>query len=644
MVTKPSLSIVLAITGQYQWVEGEIAETFKHLEHSKELPIEVILVCDGMKWLTTPLLQTFQFRFGQGCKLLAESETHLPAVLFNGGARSAEADHLLMIWAGCEPDIREVLAAINARKSSPDLCGWLDPRLLDKMGTAIDVVMHSWNHLFQCHNLFRLSNVIVKKASFLKLGGFDPNHNVQRYFDWEFWLRCVRAGQELKGEIGGIGKERWNWETYPIENDYRIPRFVARNYCLNNCRSLQEDDKAEIVLRNSKIEESYPQKDSIARSFDSLDNLESIRKAMIKVAVISGLYDYVHSQLCFYNYFDSVRVSESYAYVSLLDVLVEPEKDLQSLDLVIISRGRVENIYRVLDYCKKHLIPTLYMIDDNWFWVGKDWSEHYSNLFSPGSVAYQVFITSLAECSAVLVYNQLLAEDVRPFAKRVIQLPVNVQQEAFCKPLQNPKLQQLVAGLKAWKSQTNGVIIGYVGSVRYIDVAFQALAKVARRYSRVVRVLLFGHLLPSQLEFFSGLDVVTIPYVSYQEYASTLNSLRPDILVAPLDASRTSMSKAPNKYLEYSIVRAAGIYSAVYPYTEVVKAGATGLLVNNEANAWEQALIQLIEDVELRQRIALAAEADVLTHHETGVVAPIFVQTLASIVSPKQSGAGGSRV
>ena len=53
-----------------------------------------------------------------------------------------------------------------------------------------------------------------------------------------------------------------------------------------------------------------------------------------------------------------------------------------------------------------------------------------------------MFLSCLRECDAVLVYNDVLAEDVRPYARRVIRLPVNVRQADFAAPLKHPELKE----------------------------------------------------------------------------------------------------------------------------------------------------------------------------------------------------------
>jgi glycosyltransferase involved in cell wall biosynthesis len=360
--------------------------------------------------------------------------------------------------------------------------------------------------------------------------------------------------------------------------------------------------------------------------------------APCKLAVTGGIWEYAHNHLCFYNYFRLLESRGLFTYVPLLDLTLDPERDLTGVDAVIISRGRHPNVLRALEHCRLRSIPTIYMIDDNWFSVGKDWPREYGHIFAPGMPAYEVFITCLRESDAVLLYNQVLEEDVARYARRIIRLPVNVSQNDFSAPLGNSRLAQPVEDLLQWRARTGGLIIGYVGSPRYTDAAFRAMASVARKRPGRARIVLFGTMAPEHSEMLEGI-ATSLPYVPYEEYAAAMGRMAPDVLVAPLEDCRTSRSKCPNKYLEYSVAGAAGVYSGIPPYSEVVRDGSNGLLVATEdESAWLSAILSLVDNAPLRKRLASAAREDVLSTYETAVVAPAFVDAVLSIVRDGTAG------
>ena len=145
--------------------------------------------------------------------------------------------------------------------------------------------------------------------------------------------------------------------------------------------------------------------------------------------------------------------------------------------------------------------------------------------------------------------------------------------------------------------------------------------------------MLFGFLSQEQKDLFRGNSVI-IQYVVYSDYAAIMGELRPDILIGPLQKSRTAMSKCPNKYLEYSIVGAVGVYSNMPPYADVITSGENGILVeNNSEEDWYQALESLLQDERLRKKLSTSAYHNVISEYETGVVVPHFIEALESVIN-----------
>jgi hypothetical protein len=103
----------------------------------------------------------------------------------------------------------------------------------------------------------------------------------------------------------------------------------------------------------------------------------------------------------------------------------------------------------------------------------------------------------------------------------------------------------------------------------------------------------------------------TLEQVSdYPAFVASFQQQRFDIALAPLRDSPFNRAKSGLKFLEYAAIGAAGIFSDVPAYAGVVEPGVSGLLART-ADDWQAALGRLIEDAELRLRLALAAQAAV---------------------------------
>jgi glycosyltransferase involved in cell wall biosynthesis len=209
---------------------------------------------------------------------------------------------------------------------------------------------------------------------------------------------------------------------------------------------------------------------------------------------------------------------------------------------------------------------------------------------------------------------------------------VNVQPDLFSKKITSPELQKIADKILDWRDETHGLVIGYAGSLRYNDVAFEALSEAVKDSPTPIKTLLFGHFTQPQMKILMDTHPIFIPYTNYQNYASFLGNSKPDLLLAPLDQNRTSMSKAPNKYLEYSVVGAAGIYSNIHPYTEVIQSGVNGILVEDNVDEWKKAILGLIIHPKQMRKIALTAKKDVIEKYSTQMISSKFIEAIKSVV------------
>jgi glycosyltransferase involved in cell wall biosynthesis len=630
-------TFILAILGEYGRVESVLARTIERLEEiASNSDCRIVAALEDSRWETAPLVLTLGMRFPKGRLTVVRGDfADQPARLLSTAAERAEGDFLHFLWPGCLPDSEAVKAACAEAeeqdldwlaysgllaKELPELCS---PELGDRF----------YSYYLACGRWISLCQAVVRRSSFLELNGLNASPLLQREFDADFWLRSARQGQKGLVRGGSLAETVWTWENYPLKNDFRVPRYLAHSYRVRVAGHSAASERRKLV-RDFAADLPPTLRRTVGRLTCDVSATATgcEGRGAYKIAVTGGPWDFAHNQLCFFNHFAELEGRGLFTYVPLLDQLIEPERDLRDVDAVIISRGRHANLRKVLDYCQQRSIATMYMIDDNWISVGKDWPEVYASVFAPGLPQYEMFLSCLRECDATLVYNDVLAEDVGRHARRVIRLPVNVRAADFAAPLRDPELKGKIEWLTEWRRQTGGLVAGYIGSRRYNDGPFRALAASTRRRWLPVKVVLFGVVSEQQRQYF-GSDAVVLPYVGYDDYAAAVGTLAPDILVAPLDSSRTSMSKCVNKYLENSIAGAAGVYSDTPPYSQTVVDGQTGLLVaGDDPAAWSAAINRLVEDAPLRQAIAAAARRDVLERFETGVVAPAFADALLALI------------
>jgi glycosyltransferase involved in cell wall biosynthesis len=160
------------------------------------------------------------------------------------------------------------------------------------------------------------------------------------------------------------------------------------------------------------------------------------------------------------------------------------------------------------------------------------------------------------------------------------------------------------------------VVIGYMGGQTHqSDLNFVAdvLLKVLNKYSGKVRLRFWGVQPPQALLDSPDTDWVSINQEDYAEFAKFFLQQECDICIAPLREDGFNQAKSSLKFLEYSALGVAGVYSKLPPYEVVVEHGINGFLASN-LEEWEKNLSDLIDSPELRLRLAIQAQRTVTDH------------------------------
>ena len=184
--------------------------------------------------------------------------------------------------------------------------------------------------------------------------------------------------------------------------------------------------------------------------------------------------------------------------------------------------------------------------------------------------------------------------------------------------------------LKPFRQQSQHIpVVGFSGSLdhrKQLDSLLgPALAAAATSTNFKV------HIIGPKPNFIDKLPVKTIhtQYMqNYYDYLTFASKLNWDIGLAPQVDDEFTNCKYHVKLLEYTHIGCAGIYSKVDLYSGVIVDGITGLLVDNEVTAWEDAIVRLLKDPELRFKIASNAYEFVQSHHNREIVSEKYAAVL----------------
>lgn len=591
------LSIILACYGDMHKVKKGLEVTLKSIMLAKQ-NIDLIVVSSYDFELDYSMIKN-EFPSVKIIKVVNEI-TSL-ATLINIGIKHVVTDYIAFAWPGSHFD--KLIISFAKNKVNIDDVFVIKSLCTNKV--LIDppqALIYGW---LMCCKLYEINNIIVSKKALNKVGELDESILLQKSFDWE-WLFRLSRSYIFKSLGSATNENNISIENYPYSKNYKFDDDIVHRYIVRSrplAYNINDMYKKEVEFINDLPAEQI-NNININSNGHIIHKVPSTQRKCYKITIIGGYWEYHHNQLVFFNYLDNLIGKGFATYKVLLDFLVEP-KDIEGSDLVIITRSRNNNILRIIEKCEKQNISTLYMLDDNWLTIAQDLPEVYGNLFVKGNIQFDTFIEAITRCKAVITYNKILYDDLSSYNNNVILFPLTINLNYY-----KGKVDTNIHG----ESQ---IIIGYAGSIRHDTTAFLALANIAKNNDNI-KVLIFGNVEKDENNLFEGVNLIKFDYAPYPLYCKKMIEVSPDILIAPLIDNKTSRCKCPNKYFESGAVKAAGVYSNIPPYKDIIVHGKNGILINeNTQSAWEEGISTLVNDKELLNNIKKNSHKDIQENYST---------------------------
>lgn len=158
------------------------------------------------------------------------------------------------------------------------------------------------------------------------------------------------------------------------------------------------------------------------------------------------------------------------------------------------------------------------------------------------------------------------------------------------------------------RAERTGFSLGYFsGSITHNDdfqMILPAVVRLMRDYPDV-KLHVVGELdLPEALEPFSD-RVVRMPFSPWRRLPQMLSFV--DVNLVPLEDTLFNRCKSENKWVEAALVKVPSVASNVGALADSITDGVNGVLCDNTADAWYEALARLHDDSDLRARLGRAA-------------------------------------
>jgi len=272
---------------------------------------------------------------------------------------------------------------------------------------------------------------------------------------------------------------------------------------------------------------------------------------------------------------------------------------IDKADLVVIQRDfcRYYDPYcKLLSAAHAQGKPVILDLDDNLFVMPPDHPHRINGDYVDSLLPT---LQAVMDADLVTVATNPLRGYLVPYNANIKVIP-NYLDDSLWK-ISPPAIQ---------KGEDHKVTIGFMGGHTHkpdLELVTPVLSQLQSRYHERISFHFWGIDAPDELAPYSQVDWYPLVYARYDEFVAAFQSQTADIMVAPLRDNLFNSCKSPIKYLEYSALGVAGVYSRVAPFADIVDHGKDGFLATT-SDEWMEGLVKLIESPELRRELAINAQ------------------------------------
>lgn len=230
-------------------------------------------------------------------------------------------------------------------------------------------------------------------------------------------------------------------------------------------------------------------------------------------------------------------------------------------------------------------------------------------------------LLGMVQAKALTVTTPYLADRLRKYNTNIFVLPNYLDDSLW--QFNEPQVEPVAERIRIFYMGT----VTHVPDLEMLKPAFRALAT---KYPGQLEFVFYG----ANLEFEEDIPATVTNCQSetfvYADYVKVALSQKANIAIAPVEDIPYNHCKSSIKFFEYSAMGLPGVYSRVTPYSLVVEEGVNGFTAST-IDEWIDALSQLIEDQQLRETIALAAQDTVRRDWLLSDHAHLWPETFAEI-------------
>ncbi len=288
---------------------------------------------------------------------------------------------------------------------------------------------------------------------------------------------------------------------------------------------------------------------------------------------------------------------------------------LNQVNIVIFQRNCHPNCIKILNMVQVAQIPIIYELDDNYFDLPE---ELPIGRYMRNPYVVKAFHTLLRSADIIKIGSPELVPIISQYNQRYVYHPYAVDLNIInaLPRLNNPNFT-----------------IGYAATPGHsldLEVIVPAIFQIAKIFPKIHWD--FIGCLPEGIEKLPNQTYT--PFIfDYATFLTELYQRDWQIGLCPIVDRAHNRCKTDNKLREYGACNIAGIYSNIPPYSLNVHHEETGLLVANSEHAWFNAMMKLIRNEALRQKISVQTRSWIERERSIPVIAKLWIELFKKVLN-----------
>lgn len=299
---------------------------------------------------------------------------------------------------------------------------------------------------------------------------------------------------------------------------------------------------------------------------------------------------------------------------------------IKESDIVVFQRefpGNLPNYLALMSQSAALGKPVVMDMDDDLLGL----PAHHPDRIKLNYAQVQIpILTGMIQASALTVTTPYLADLLRKYNSNIFILPNYLDDSLW--QFNTPQVEPVGEKIRI-------IFMGTVTHVPDLEMLKPAFHALAMKYPGRLEFVFYG----ANLKFDETIPATITNHQSetfvYADYVKVALSQKANIAIAPLEDIPYNHCKSSIKFFEYSAIGLPGVYSRVTPYSNVIEEGVNGFTAST-INEWVEALTQLIENPQLREKMTLSAQESVRKDWLLSDHAKLWPETYAQIAELKK--------